>query len=528
MRRTLAVAFALVIATSTGSPAAPRRTHAQVDPVICGTIPFSDNVVLVWNEAALNVIRQAAPMPTVASRSLAILNTAMYDAWAAYDPVALATMTLGARRRPVIEHTAANKRKAVSFAAYVALSRLFTYRTPEGLVNDAWKTQCFAPILRQLGYDPAAVSEDLSTPEGVGSWAGRSVMAFRENDGSNQLGDVGDGIYPDYTNYVAVNPVTTVTGTFTMPIDPNRWQPLRVLDRETTGVCATATGFYTQYYFTPQWGLVTPFALDSGPAISPTVGPPMYPDPEYEIQAREIVSISAALDDRQKLIAEYWEDGRDTEQPPGHWHVIAQFVSRRDGHTLDQDVRMFFALSNATLDAGIMAWRLKRQYDYVRPITAVRFLFNGQQIRAWDGPGRNAVLIDGATWKPYQSRCVVTPAFPEYVSGHSTFSAASAEVLRSFTGSDVYGGSATFAAGSSRFETGITPSQTLTLTWPTFTSAADEAGLSRRYGGIHPRTGDLMGREVGRQIGERVWLRTQAYISGTLTLQPTYLPLAQR
>ncbi len=253
--------------------------------------------------------------------------------------------------------------------------------------------------LRQLGYDPAAVSEDLSTPEGVGSWAGRSVMAFRENDGSNQLGDVGDGIYPDYTNYVAVNPVTTVTGTFTMPIDPNRWQPLRVLDRETTGVCATATGFYTQYYFTPQWGLVTPFALDSGPAISPTVGPPMYPDPEYEIQAREIVSISAALDDRQKLIAEYWEDGRDTEQPPGHWHVIAQFVSRRDGHTLDQDVRMFFALSNATLDAGIMAWRLKRQYDYVRPITAVRFLFNGQQIRAWDGSGRNAaassMLLNG-------------------------------------------------------------------------------------------------------------------------------------
>jgi hypothetical protein len=528
MRCTLTVALAVVVAAWASSPVAQRQTHAQVDPAICGNIPFADNVVLVWNEAALNVIRQSAPMPTVASRSLAILNTAMYDAWAAYDGAALATMTFGAWRRPVSEHTAANKRKAVSFAAYVALSRLFTYRTPEGLVNDAWKTQCFAPIMRRLGYDPAALSEDLRTSEGVGSWAGRTLMAYRENDGSNQLGDVGDGIYPDYTNYVAVNPVTTVTGTFTMPVDPNRWQPLRVLDRESTGACATATSLYTQYYFTPHWGLVAPFALDSGETISPTVAPPLHPDLEYEIQTREIISLSAALDDHQKLIAEYWEDGRDTEQPPGHWHAIGQYVSRRDAHTLDQDVRMFFALSNATFDAGILAWRLKRQFDYARPITAVRFLFNGQQIRAWGGPGQNATMVDGATWKPYQSRCVVTPPFPEYVSGHSTFSAASAEVLRSFTGSDAYGGSATFVAGSSRFENGITPSQTLTLTWPTFTAAADEAGMSRRFGGIHFRTGDLMGREIGKKVGQRAWLRTQAYISGTLTLHPAYLPLALR
>jgi hypothetical protein len=125
-------------------------------------------------------------------------------------------------------------------------------------------------------------------------------------------------------------------------------------------------------------------------------------------------------------------------------------------------------------------------------------------------------LIDGGTWQLFQSPSVVTPAFPEYVSGHSTFSAAAAEVLRRFTGGDDFGASYTQPAGSSRFEPGAVPATDVTLTWKTFSDAADQAGLSRRYGGIHFPDGDLQGRAMGHIAGVRAWDKAQAYITGSM------------
>ena len=113
--------------------------------------------------------------------------------------------------------------------------------------------------------------------------------------------------------------------------------------------------------------------------------PNLYPGTGYEQQAQEVVDFSANLTDERKIIVEYWADGPGTDQPPGHWAALAQWVSRRDSHTIDDDVRMFFALTNALLDASIAVWDCKRTFDSVRPITAVRFLWTGQQIRAW-GP----------------------------------------------------------------------------------------------------------------------------------------------
>ena len=111
----------------------------------------------------------------------------------------------------------------------------------------------------------------------------------------------------------------------------------------------------------------------------------------------------------------------------------------------------------------------------------------------------------------------MTPAFPEYLSGHSTFSAASAEVLKAFTGSDAFGNSVVVPAGSSRIEPRQTPAQSVVLSWPTFSDAADQAGLSRRYGGIHFERGDLAGRAVGRQVGARVWEKSLTFFNGTAT-----------
>jgi hypothetical protein len=124
-------------------------------------------------------------------------------------------------------------------------------------------------------------------------------------------------------------------------------------------------------------------------------------------------------------------------------------------------------------------------------------------------------LIDGAHWQPYQPLTVVTPPFPEYCSGHSTFSAAGAEILQRFTGSDAFGASQTTPAGASRVEPEATPATDVTLAWATFSAAAAEAGLSRRYGGIHFEQGDLAGRALGRHVGAVVWDKAQAYITGT-------------
>jgi hypothetical protein len=215
------------------------------------------------------------------------------------------------------------------------------------------------------------------------------------------------------------------------------------------------------------------------------------------------------------MIAEYWADGPRSEAPPGHWCLFGQFVSARDHHTLDDDVKMFFALTNAIFDASIAAWDAKRAFDSVRPITAIHRLFAGQTIQAWGGRFKGTQMIKGEDWQPYQSFVMAaTPNFPEFVSGHSTFSAAGATILRLFTGSDDFGASYSFLPGRSNVEFGLTPREKVTLSWATFTVAADQAGMSRRYCGIHFADGDLVGRELGRHVGQQAWVKAVAFFNG--------------
>jgi hypothetical protein len=159
---------------------------------------------------------------------------------------------------------------------------------------------------------------------------------------------------------------------------------------------------------------------------------------------------SKQLDDTRKVMAEYWADGPRSVTPPGHWNLFAQYVSRRDANTLDEDARLYFALNNALLDASITAWDGKRNWDSVRPITAVRWLMRGKTIQAWGGPYQGPSYIKGEDWIPYQPPTDPTPPFAEYTSGHSTFSCAAAEVLTAFTGRGNFEMTVTIPAGSSR------------------------------------------------------------------------------
>src|SRR5205814_5674134 len=123
-----------------------------------------------------------------------------------------------------------------------------------------------------------------------------------------------------------------------------------------------------------------------------------------------------------------------------------------------------------------------------------------RKIHAWGGPGQGTVEMDGRDWIPYQSSQFPTPPFPEFVSGHSAFSAVGAEILRLFTRSDLFGASVTFPAGASKIEPGVTPASSVTLLWGSFSEAAEQAGFSRRWGGIHFKPADLAGRRIGRQV----------------------------
>ena len=461
----------------------------------------SPKAVVAWNRVALEAIRIVKPGPPMVARSLAIVHTAMYDAWAAYDAVALATRTGALLRRPAKERTAANKNKAMHVAAYLAC--LDQYPSEKDRFDAA---------LLAAGYALAdASSVDVKTPEGVGARVARELLEYRHGDGSNQSGSMTpSGVpYADYTGYTPQNPAALVVQATPRSgiVRPDHWQPLTYFDATNT---ARTPGFIG-----PQWGQVTPFALTTASQFRPAP-PKALGTPEFTAQAQKVVDVQVTLTERQKVIAEYWADGPSSELPPGHWGLFAQFVSDRDQHDDDSDVRMFFAVSNAILDASIATWEAKRFYDYVRPITAIRYLFAGVTLTGVGpaGPAAPLTSVKGEAWRTFQIDTFPTPPFPEYTSGHSAFSAAGAAALRLFTGSDAFGGSYTQAARTLRVDSKL-PAQDLTLTWPTFTAAAEEAGVSRIYGGIHFDDGNVAGLELGRKVGEQAYAKAASYWLGT-------------
>lgn len=522
----LVIAAALVLASCNSSSIAPEPTPDETQK--------APSIVLDWNEAMLAAIRSAAPRPTVRARTMYIASVAMYDAWAVYDDDAIPVALPTSLRRPSNEQTAENQRKAVAYAGYDVLTDLFPQYESD--------TGAFANLLNQQGFG-VNDTEDPMLPAGIGNLAAQAIIEARADDGSNVANDFADFDSPFYGGkYAPLNsPDPTADNAFLGPnFDVNAWCPLRV----PTGKLVDPNGlpiidnnnpasFSDQKFLTPHWGGVTPFALSSGDQLRPGP-PPQYGDSSiytdalgnvstsdeaFKAQFNEILDYSAHLTDEQKTIAEYWADGPRSETPPGHWNSLAQGIALRDNHGVAEDVKMFLALNGALLDASIACWDAKRAYNSCRPAAGIRFLHNGEQVEAWGGPNQGTRTIVGENWLPYQSLTFVTPAFPEYTSGHSTFSAAAAEVLTRFAGSNkFYDGTTRLRrdfnkdgvadllgqyispAKSSPFEN-LTPAKPVILQWATFQEAADEAGLSRRYGGIHIQDGDLRGRTMGKEIG---------------------------
>lgn len=486
------------------------------------------SVVAQWNEVLLDAVRSGSAKPTETTYQLHLTHAAIYDAWAAYDGDAYGHYS--EISRPGREHTDANKTEAVSYAAYRMLVEFFPGQQDK-----------FDTFMADLGFDPAVVTIDPSSPTGVGNLAAQGAFEAREGDGSNREND-----YADTTGYAPVNSAdpNAPNAPGGDDFDPNSWQPLRVpngtaVDENGNPIAIDddPSTYDDQEALTPQWGGVTPFALTSGDEVRPDAPPRLGDfspyvdatgkvttnDAAYREQFGEVLEISANLTPEQKAIAEFWADGPRTESPPGHWNQIAQDISKREGYGIDDDAKLFFALNAAVFDAGIATWEAKYTYDYVRPQSAIRDLFFDQEIEAWAGPNLGTQTILGQKWQPYQNTTFVTPPFPEFTSGHSGFSMAAAMTIASYVGSDAfYDGSSQgnydldgipgidllgqFVATDLSFEDYDGPA--IVLQWETLTEAAEEAGISRLYGGIHIQDGDLRGREIGEdvaQIAEQRW-----------------------
>ncbi len=604
------------------------------------------SVARQFNESLLEAIRIDTPAPTVHSRNLYHTSAAMYDAWAAYDDVATGIFftekhtaaDISAARDEAIGYAAyrvlsqrytcavdptssqAHFDNVMSNNGYntgittivgdtpAAIGNRVAQTILQGNLNDGSnEANCHADNTSYSAVNTPMVVDyaTVTDPEGTtlddpNRWQPLFLNSYIQQNGIPTGSQLQSYVGPHWGNVetFALGKTGTNPGPHTWSqIDPGappqlngtgdadyRAGTLDVINRSyhldpTQGPGTNTINISPNNYGNRPLGTHN----DQGYSENPSTGQP-YAD-NFVLQA-----------DYSRVLAEFWADGPDSETPPGHWNTLANYVSdhpqavKKIGgkggvvSDLEWDVKFYAVLNGTVHDAAVAAWGTKRQYDYVRPITMIRYQGNlGQSsdplgasyhadglplipgqiemttalsvasggehrnvydnanqdadgnfffffdeadlvdkvvVKAWnhepDNPASEFSGIDwilAENWVPYQRDNFVTPPFAAYVSGHSTFSRGAAEVFALFTGSEYFPGGlgeATFLADDFLvFETG--PTTDVTLQWATYFDAADEAGISRLWGGIHVPADDFAGRIMGAYIGQNAYEHIQQY-----------------
>src|SRR5262245_23391040 len=415
----------------------PGRPGLSVEPLEDRCL-LSADVVLEWNQLLLNAVKANGVAPFAFSRDAAIVHAAVYDAVNAIDRSYTPLFAdVKAPRGASLEAAAAQ-------AAHDTLAALFP---------------------AQQGTFDAALAADLAAiPPGrarlgvaVGQEAARQILAWRNNDGS-----VPDPNAPPY------DPGT----------GPGVWQPTprpnpNPPPAELPGLPAAA----------PQWATVTPFGIPSDSAFRPPPQPDLN-SVEYTDAYNEVKSLGArdstTRTAEQTEIARFWAGGPGTFTSGGYWNLIAQDVATRRGNSLVENARLFALLNVAQADAYFAVWDAKYEYNFWRPVTA---------IRAADTDG-NPDTTPEPGWTPL----LVTPNHPSYISGHSGHSAAAAAVLAAFFRTDDIGFSLT---------TDSLPGD-VTHGFDSFSDAVREVSDARVFAGIHWRFDVAAGEALGYNVGNYV------------------------
>jgi len=404
--------------------------------------------------------------------------------------------------------------------------------------QSTWTTLILLEVMNTMvpGYNPAAL---LTFEQGIRRWtpaqqtsAQMAVLAtgrysdwlsawntWRTNrgaDGSSAASVPGTfgsspSVFPNGATYLDVNG-TVDPATFARP---DLWTPLLI------------QGTIRQKYYTYAWHNVTSTCLSSGDEsdLSGTAAP-FFPTGLQRIsEIGDLVALTATLTDTEKVTAEWWAGGPGTVTPPGMmiWFWKNYVSTYRVFDTLGSPVFWKSGLELAVnlFEAGRVTWGLKRAYKEARPIQEIRRLYYGQAVTGFDG-----VSISGESWVPYQEASFVTPGFPDFPSGHSTFSQVFATTMAQWFGPSVRAdglqvlsdltlmspmftglgvqtlpyGSVVVSSGSSRVQPSVVPSVPITLSWPTWQAIADSAGISRQYGGIHCPSAHVSSQAVATQL----------------------------
>jgi hypothetical protein len=405
------------------APAA--EAPAQAAPAAPAAGPPPADVVLQWNEVALQAIKTARTPPPLAARNLAMVHTAIYDA------VNGITHTHQTYRVSVNPSGPTCLRTAAAIAAHRVLVSLYP-----------GQVESFDTAL-DTSLEAIEDGEKKTAGARLGQQVAEDILAWRAGDKSDRP--------IAYTPRVAVG----------------SWRP-------------TPPGYKAAML--PHWRYVTPFAMTSTRPFQPPA-PPALDSEVYTRDFNEVKMLGARQSTvrtpEQTVIALFWDDSEGTVTPPGHWNRVAQAAARQRRLTLPETARLFALLNISLADAAILCWECKFQNAFWRPVTA---------IHEADRDGNPATLPD-AEWMSL----LTTPPFPSYTSGHSTFSGAAAAALIRFFGSD----EVPFTLVSDG-----TPDAP--RTYRGFWQAAEEAGRSRIFGGIHYQFENREGLASGRALGEWV------------------------
>jgi hypothetical protein len=389
------------------------------------------DVVLDWNATLLNAIQAVETPPPIAAHHQAMVHAAIFDAVNAIEQRYTSYSPNLSASLNLSATSGASTIAAAAQAAYRILSHFYPTQQAE----------FDGQLARSLAEVPDGAAEDRGVL--IGNRVADVILVNREADGSGgaQTTYRPGGRPGEYQ--------------FTLP---------------------------NNFALLPGWGNVTPFTIPNADRFVPA-GPPPFGGASYASELNTVQRLggvnSTVRTADQSEVAMFWAyDRGDTFRPPAQWNVIAETVALWEGGSILDNARLFAHLNLAQADAGIVAWETKYTYNQLRPITAIR----GANA---DG---NAQTIGDPNWQSF----LPTPPFPDYISGHSTFGAAAAQVLAGYFGNNY------------QFQVS---SQEIAGTYRSFNSfqqAAAENGISRIYGGIHVQSANSGGIEAGQEVADYV------------------------
>jgi len=428
-------------------------------------------------------------------RYTSMITNGWFDAIAPYEPTTVGVNSYLGRRPASESATNENKNVAIMYASLRTMNSVFPTHKAE-----------WTAMMTSVGLDPNDTSTDITTAVGIGNSAGNAVVAFREHDGDNQLGDEGGCLYHcrPYADYLGFEPVNTAYDV----IDPSKWQPN--IESRGTGL------FKVQQMVTPQWSVTVPYSYLSPDAfhvpapVNSQWNGKMHGNHTglagYKAQADQVLAVQANLTDNQKMVAELINNKIRS------LGFSALFVAISHGYNLDEFVHYDFLTNIAAFDGGIAVWQEKIHYNAVRPFTAIHLLYGDTTVSGWGGPGLGTVTEPGSEWRAYLD----VADHPEYPSGSACFCSAHAQASRRFTGSDAFGWSVPAPAGSSEVEPGVTPATDIVLgPWATFTEFELDCGAARNWAGVHFLDSITASQAMCKPIGDLAYDFVQAHIDGS-------------